>query len=187
MDIRDYLMYKICSKLQKMKHKLRVLHKGSMSSITSDLAMMRSKLHSLQDALISDFSEPLREEMVHCTAEVQRLVDKEMLYYKQLPRSDWIQHMDRNTEYFEALIRGKRRKSRIMFLQCSDGSRASSREEIQREVLGFYQDLIGSPRSSSDSLRSYYTQQGTTLLEDQAAEMIGHSLLKRLKSSLWYR
>ena len=63
---------------------------------------------------------------------------------RQRSRVQWLREGDRNTAYFHAQAKQRRRFNRIQGLQRGDGSLCVSEEEDKAEVQGFFQNLYSS-------------------------------------------
>ena len=62
---------------------------------------------------------------------------------KQRSKIAWIRLGDGNNSFFHASLKSKQKQSTISSLQREDGSRANCQDEISREVLNFYDQLLG--------------------------------------------
>ncbi|XP_071906010.1 uncharacterized protein [Coffea arabica] len=61
-------------------------------------------------------------------------------------RLSWLRKGDKNTKYFHAVVKGRRKRNKIGHLQREDGSWATTDEEIITEVDNYYKHLFNSTR-----------------------------------------
>ena len=67
---------------------------------------------------------------------------EEELYWSQKARCKWLKHGDKNTQFFHANVRGRRKKNRMQNIQRDDGSWAVSEEDLGAEIARYYQQLF---------------------------------------------
>lgn len=68
--------------------------------------------------------------------------------WAQKVRSDWIIQGDRNTKYFQTLVRQRRARNRITMLKKSDGQQVDDLNEIEALLV----DHFKSQYNESDSM-----------------------------------
>ncbi|GAB2213654.1 hypothetical protein Droror1_Dr00017966 [Drosera rotundifolia] len=121
----------------------------------------------MQNELDLEFSEFKRAQMKQCLERVKELGDAEEEFFKQQVREQWVAGMDRNTSYFHAVVRGKRRRSRITGIAREDGTRTSDGHEIKNIMVQYYENLLGSTRLRTEALRMDVMCEGSTVFEVQ--------------------
>lgn len=67
----------------------------------------------------------------------------EEIIYKQKARNQWLKVRDSNTKYFFASMKSRKMQNQISMLTKSDGDIITYQQEISREAVGLYQQLLG--------------------------------------------
>ena len=68
-------------------------------------------------------------------------------YWAQKARIDWLREGDKNTKFFHACVKERRRKNRMLNIQREDGTWTNSEEELRMEVADYYRGLFSSSGS----------------------------------------
>ncbi|KAK6158751.1 hypothetical protein DH2020_006065 [Rehmannia glutinosa] len=79
----------------------------------------------------------------------------EELFWKQKSRNQWLREGDRNTKFFQASVIQRQKMNCIDRLVSANGELFESREDVVKEITGYYGELFSSSISSTN----------TTLLE----------------------
>lgn len=75
------------------------------------------------------------------------LVEDEML--KQRLKEDWLWLMDKKRKYFYNVLKAKRKRTQILFLENELGSRLVEEKDIQDKAISFMRNMLGVESSSS--------------------------------------
>nr|XP_027096099.1 uncharacterized protein LOC113715996 [Coffea arabica] len=70
--------------------------------------------------------------------------NEEEQYWQQKSRLSWLREGDKNTKYFHAVVKGRRKRNKIGNLKREDGSWTTTDEEITAEVAKYYKHLFKS-------------------------------------------
>ena len=101
--------------------------------------------------------------------EIEDLLDKEELKWAQKPRTNWILYDDRNTKYFQTIVKQRRAKNRILQLKDGDGNFTDNLNEIENILLSHfksnYEDC--SSRSVNNILKELQPLNIPTLIDEQ--------------------
>ncbi|XP_071914033.1 uncharacterized protein [Coffea arabica] len=73
---------------------------------------------------------------------------QEELFWNQRTRTKWLQTGDKNSAYFHAVVRGRRKRNRITSLERDQGGWCTTEEEIGEEIAQFYNQLFTSSKPS---------------------------------------
>lgn len=65
---------------------------------------------------------------------------------------DWLKLGDGNNKYFHASIKARHKKKSMNTLQKNDVTLLTTQDDIQREVLDFYTNLMGTVDSLLDGI-----------------------------------
>ena len=101
--------------------------------------------------------------------EIEDLLDKNELKWAQKARTNWIFYGDRNTKYFQTIVKQKRAKDRILQLKDGDGNITDNLNEIENILHSHfesnYEDI--SFRSVDDILEELQNLNIPTLTDEQ--------------------
>ncbi|KAL5794878.1 hypothetical protein ACOSP7_003472 [Xanthoceras sorbifolium] len=81
--------------------------------------------------------------------ELESLLSKEELYWKQRSRVDWLLAGDKNSKFFHRRATARKKKNQISSLLDSRGVRRESEQGMSSVVLDYFSDLFRSTRPSS--------------------------------------
>lgn len=102
---------------------------------------IQQKMVQLQDAQSSMYSvNDVRKESV-IREELETLLHREEVMWAQKAKSDWIIIADKNTKYFQTVVKQRRARSRILHTKMSDGTNTEDLVEIENIFFkSYYQD-----------------------------------------------
>ena len=120
----------------------------------------------MQDSITS--LEDIRKER-QLREEIEDLLDKEELKWAQKARTNWTLYGDRNTKYFQTIVKQRRAKNRILQLKDGDGNFTDNLYEIENILLSHiksnYEDC--SSRSVDNILAELQPLNIPTLTDEQ--------------------
>ncbi|XP_027166019.1 uncharacterized protein LOC113765985 [Coffea eugenioides] len=88
-----------------------------------------------------------KDKIVDLKKQLKEAYSKEEQYWAQKARIDWLREGDKNTKFFHACVKGRRRKNRMLNIQKEDGTWTKSEEEFGKEVADYYRVLFSSSGS----------------------------------------
>ena len=107
---------------------------------------MQDSIHTLEDVRRE---EELREDL-------EDLLIKEDIKWAQKARCDWVVQGDRNTNYFQTVVKQRRAKNRIVSLRKDDGTLTENFEEIESiTVLRYHILRINSLRQIPNQFNGF--------------------------------
>lgn len=74
--------------------------------------------------------------------QMESLLKKEEVMWKQRSRASWLKEGDRNTSYFHRTANGRHKRKLIDHLHLEDGSTATDEKDIEREFRRYFVDLF---------------------------------------------
>lgn len=136
-------MYILWTKLKMLQPTLRLM---SREYINMDLQIdnARSDLQKVQNLLAADRMNPtllLNEKKA--TAQLLLLGSQEEKILQQRSKVTWLKLGDENNSYFHASVRDKQASVGINQLINEHGQVLKTQEELEGEILNFYQQLVG--------------------------------------------
>ncbi|XP_030479464.2 uncharacterized protein LOC115696715 [Cannabis sativa] len=123
----------------------------SINTLTSNLPLSQDQLnhvHSLQSQLDS-------------------LLLKQEVFWKQRSKVHWLQAGDRNTKYFHKTASIRKRGNFIRSLKCENGQKVSTFPEISQEILTYFSTLFTSQSSNQAAISTILSAINTSLAPDQ--------------------
>ena len=78
-----------------------------------------------------------------CQEALEELLDREELMWAQKARTNWILYGDRNTRYFQTVVRQRRSKNRIIQIKDEEGNLTDNPEEIENIFLNLSKEALG--------------------------------------------
>lgn len=134
-------MFILWRKLQRLKP---VLKRDNMSNMKHNLETTRKDLELAQIDLSQNTMDGDKVSRVNtCTEKVLRLQDLEDQMLMQRAKIDWMKLSDENNTYFHATLKAKHKNKSLRMLRRADGSFVSKKEDVMKEVMTFYQRLMG--------------------------------------------
>ena len=102
---------------------------------------------------------------------LERLENQVDMYWRQRAHVRWFQERDRNTSFFHAVCKERRKRNRIGKLRKDDGSWVEGEEEKKTFIANYFLDLF---RTRGDQV----SQQILNAVEAKVTEPMNDSLLK---------
>ncbi|XP_058784780.1 uncharacterized protein LOC131659636 [Vicia villosa] len=104
----------------------------------------RKNLEAAQNMLKNDlFNQELIRKVKQLSEELIQQCDIEEKILKQKSNIDWLKLGDDNSKYFYANLREKNKKTSLSKLEDSYGNKMITFDDMEKEILQFYGDLIG--------------------------------------------
>lgn len=85
---------------------------------------------------------------------LEKLLNKEELYWKQWSRNNWVATGDRNTVFSHKTASARKIRNRINSLKRSDNSTATEQKEIEAMVNEYYKSLFATQKPTTDNIRA---------------------------------
>ena len=105
--------------------------------VDREIKSRQLKLQQIQDSIHT--VEDVRQEK-ELRLELEYLMDKEEIIWAQKARSNWITQGDRNSKYFQTLVKQRRARNRILQLRKADGNLTEDLSEIESMFLDNFKD-----------------------------------------------
>lgn len=72
--------------------------------------------------------------------QIENLMTRGEIMWAQKARSDWIIQGDRNTRYFQTVVKQKRARSRILHPKTANGNKIEELEEIESTLVEHFKN-----------------------------------------------
>ncbi|KAH1067046.1 hypothetical protein J1N35_032033 [Gossypium stocksii] len=135
---------KLFLKLKRLKRSLKALNSEAFGDISDRVRKKRAELEELQIAsLRCDYNLDCQRQIERVQAEVKGLQDAKERFYRQKARVQWLQEGDHSTKFFHNAVAVKKNKHTIRALVDDKGTKLDTPEQIEVEIIQFYQNLLG--------------------------------------------
>ena len=134
------LMFQVCNKIKECKKRLLTWSKNSLCSLGKKIEEKQSRLQVLEENN-KDASWAKCEALRH---EIDILIEKQKIYWKQRSRVSWLREGDRNTKFFHAKAFARRKKNLIISLKEMDGTLIEQQSDIERVIIQRFSTLFQS-------------------------------------------
>ncbi|KAJ9678120.1 hypothetical protein PVL29_022881 [Vitis rotundifolia] len=142
--------HKFMKKLQFLKAKLKEWNKSSFG------VLIERKKSILIDLANYDFMEQgggLSPELLTQRAlrkgELEELILREEIHWRQKARVKWVKEGDCNSKFFHKVANGRRNRKFIKELENESGLMLNNSENIKEEILRYFEKLYASPSGES--------------------------------------
>ncbi|XP_020270982.1 uncharacterized protein LOC109846169 [Asparagus officinalis] len=143
-DIRGFHMYRLHTKLKKLKHTLKELNKQHFMNISEQVLRAKSGLFNIQNQLNNDL---LNQAQIFKEKEYlnkyTRLVDYETPFYRQKANIRWVLHGDKCSQFFNFIMKAKRHHNRVLSLYTKNSEMITDISGIIVEFTEYYEKLLG--------------------------------------------
>jgi hypothetical protein len=96
------------------------------------------ELHSIQTAVLED----TWEEEYRLNDEINNLLEREDLKWRQRAKESWLQFGDHNTMYFHACASQKKQRSHILRIKDSTGRWCSTEKDVETAFVSYFSELF---------------------------------------------
>ncbi|XP_075111674.1 uncharacterized protein LOC142181905 [Nicotiana tabacum] len=127
-------------KLKKVKKALSVRSNGTFGDIFLKIANLEEVSLVHEAEFEANPTKLNRQRLQKVQAELIKLLALEEKYWKQKAEISWFKDGDRNTKFFYAKVRGRRKKLQLNRIQNNQGVWIEEDEEIVAEAIKFFED-----------------------------------------------
>lgn len=182
--IRGTKQFILCRKLKLLKRGLRQLNSTHFAHISSKAEEARRKLKQAQLMLHSNLEDDIgKQEVRFSQGKAAFLIDAKRKFLAQKSKCEFLLQGDKNTRLFHSLIKRNAKRNFIASLMKEDGTFTTSNNEMQKELLCFYENLMGSWHGTTGS-REEVMGNGPILSLVQAASLEVEVTKDEIKTAL---
>ncbi|XP_019257767.1 PREDICTED: uncharacterized protein LOC109235981 [Nicotiana attenuata] len=91
---------------------------------------------------------------------------------RQKSRTKWLKLGDSNSAYFHACMKNRISTNNIKAFVNQDGKLLQNDQEVEEEVVGFYEKLLGNAAEQMQMINPTVMKNGTILTRDQQMKLI---------------
>ena len=145
----------INEKIQACKNKLEVWDKNCFGNVTRLLKDKTKQLESLE-------SRPMRgevgDQLCSLKKEINDLLGKEEIMWRQRSRVQWLREGDRNTKFFHAQANQRKRRNGILGINDQTGVWVSNQRAIARVAVDYFQSIFTSSSPTEEDISKVVAQ-----------------------------
>ncbi|XP_059306453.1 uncharacterized protein LOC132057879 [Lycium ferocissimum] len=166
-------MQEVWTKLKEVKKGLKDLNNKEFKGVVEKIKKARGQLQELQGKM-RDPTQAINtydtEKLLKEKLEKWNLIEESI--YKQKSRNKWLKEGDCNTAYFFTSAKSRKAQNLIITLQNENGDTVSTEAGIEEEVLGFYNNLLGTTNQAIPAIQPHMLNNEPTLTREQQTELI---------------
>ncbi|XP_056688153.1 uncharacterized protein [Spinacia oleracea] len=155
--------FQLWCKLKQVKFKLKALHRVEFAGVSEKISKARELLDTMQQSLITSFTLELHQQEDECIADLRKWLKVYEISLRQKSRIQWLHVGDSNHHYFFSSLKERNGINRISILYDANGDKLVDSDAIQREIISFYKEFLGSAASSLPSVHLPTLRKGPTL------------------------
>mgnify|MGYP004706984917 FL=1 len=120
-----------------------------------------------------------KDKIADLKKQLKEAYSEEEQYWAQKARIEWLREGDKNTKFFHACVKGRRRKNRMLNIQRENGTWTNSEEELGKEVANYYRILFTSSGCEGiDEILSGLPSTITTEMNDKLTKEVDELEIK---------
>ncbi|XP_075645292.1 uncharacterized protein LOC142616298 [Castanea sativa] len=133
LDSGDLLVtYQLKNKLSDVRKDLIHWNKQVFGKVEDDIRLKQAQLQSIQNSIHT--VDDVRKETLF-REELETLIHREEVTRSQKARCNWVVLRDRNTRYFQTVVKQRRARSKILQLKTDDGEVIEDQGRIEQLLL----------------------------------------------------
>ena len=170
-------------KLKKLKKALSLWSKATFGDIFQKIASMEEVVMVHEAEFEANPTGMNRERLQKVQAELIKCLALEEKYWQQKAGMTWFKEGDRNTKFFHAQVRGRRKRLQLNRIQDSVGTWIEEEKEIAEEAIRFYEEQFA--EIASPSLFEIVDHVPNLMNSDQNAEFIKQPTKDEVKKAVF--
>ena len=136
-------MYCFQQCLKILKNHIKDWNKKVFGHILEDKKRLEAEMNSIQlQAIHNGYTEDLKKQETALQQQLNACNRQEEILWKQKSRIRWHQEGERNTKFFHNSMIQRRQTNRIVRLKTTTGDTVQTIEEIEEELVGFFDNLL---------------------------------------------
>jgi hypothetical protein len=139
-------MYRFQQKLKNFKKCLKIWNKQTFRNIFEAQQHLNEQMRILQIQIRDQgITEELRMQEAMISQKLGERRAQEEILWRQKSRVQWLKEGDRNTKFFHRSTIQRRHVNHISHLVTEEGKTLHSHEDLETELVSYYQDLLSEP------------------------------------------
>uniref|UniRef100_A0A803PWX2 Reverse transcriptase domain-containing protein n=1 Tax=Cannabis sativa TaxID=3483 RepID=A0A803PWX2_CANSA len=150
-DVNGTKMFKVVSKLKRLKPTLKQINQEGFSEIQKADLMAKNELIAAQDALTKNPSSlQLMEAEQEVTRRYKEIHKAYSMFLSQKAKINWASFGDENLAFFHASLKSRRMQNKIFSIEDEQGTWFDSPDGVQQAFLSYYEKLLGTNYTSQE-------------------------------------
>uniref|UniRef100_A0A2N9ETE7 Reverse transcriptase domain-containing protein n=1 Tax=Fagus sylvatica TaxID=28930 RepID=A0A2N9ETE7_FAGSY len=143
--------YILGKKLASVRDEFRRWNKEVFGKVEREIEKKKEELKCIQENI--NFVDDVRRESEH-REQLDQLLHREEILWSQKARKEWDLKEDRNTKYFQAIVRNIRRHNKIIQIKNEEDVWISDQAQIEHSFCTHFQKLyVDEPQYSADEIQ----------------------------------
>ncbi|XP_059068466.1 uncharacterized protein LOC131858981 [Cryptomeria japonica] len=143
--LRGFGMFQLVKKIRFLKKNIGNWNSLHFKNIFEEKQRTLDMLEVLnRNVLQHGLGGKVLDEIRSLRSELDEILAREEVYWRQKSRELWLADGDKNTNFFHASTKMKRVRSRISCIQDSQGNILLDDEDVSREAVKFFKNLLSS-------------------------------------------
>ena len=139
-------MYRFQQRLKKIKTRQKIWNKEEFRNIHQAKKDLEQKMASIQhEMILHGRTDSLDAEESTTQQQLEERYAQEEILWKQKSRIQWLKERETNTAFFHRSMIQQRHMNIISKLYNSQGEILQSKQQIQEELINYFQDLLTKP------------------------------------------
>ncbi|MCH85203.1 transposon TX1 putative 149 kDa protein, partial [Trifolium medium] len=177
-------MYVLWKKLQRLQPILKEISKP-LSDVKLHISKVRENMLQAQLDLGLDRMNADKIEVVkQCSDDLLNWQKIEEKILQQKSKLEWLKLGDGNNRYFHASIKTRSTSKSINVLLKEDGTQITAQEDIEEEVMSFYNKLIGTSDTDLNGIDITVMREGPQLSNEQRQKLIAPITDKEIECAM---
>ncbi|XP_027156321.1 uncharacterized protein LOC113757111 [Coffea eugenioides] len=173
-------MYKVTQKIKLCRTALLKWRNKVQGNSKLKIDRIKGQLQELKECDISDKKE--RGKILKSS--LREAYRQEEIYWSQKARLQWLKEGDKNTKFFHACVKDRRRLNRMKHIQRENGSWATNEEDLGTEIAAYYTKLFeASEEGDMQEMLNGIPHTITGTMNDKLTKPVGH-LIKSVNHTI---
>lgn len=139
-DCEGSRMFKITRKITQCRIALLKWNNTFQSNAKKKIMQMKKQLQRTRESFEKD-NQGRMKELKH---QLKTAYQEEELFLSQKARCNWLSEGDKNSKFFHAIVKGRRKKNTIQKIQRDNGTWTENDQEMGEEIAQYYDHLFTS-------------------------------------------
>jgi exonuclease III len=161
-------MFKVTEKLKKCRVSLIAWSQERFGSLAASIKLKREQLQHETNLSISGLSSRL----VELQTELNGLLEKEEIFWRQRSRISWMSEGDKNTKFFHASCTQRRQTNLIRGLYDQDNIWQTEKNKIADIAVTYFQNIFTSSQPGVDTINSCLEGMVSVVTADMNANLL---------------
>ena len=156
-------------KMEKIREKFKVWNKASFGHVEKKIEQKTVELKGIQER-IQSMEDVYRERALR--DDLEDLLQREQIMWAQKAKKDWDLKGDRNTRFFQIVVKNRHRRNRILQIKNDEEVWLLNPKDVDLCINQYFKTLYAQPQNLENDI---FTQLNDIpipkILEDQAAQL----------------